>query len=111
MFFAIVASSARRLRLRGFGKPYERRRATPAEISKQAVAAGFGLGFLSAHAVQQELALGRLAVIAVKGFPVMRQWYVVHRRDRRLPPITEAFQRFMVKEGARLIRSHERAMA
>jgi DNA-binding transcriptional LysR family regulator len=81
------------------------------ETIKQAVAAGFGLGFLSAHAVQQELALGRLAVIHVKGFPVMRQWYVVHRRDRRLPPITEAFQRFVVTEGARLIRKHERVAA
>jgi DNA-binding transcriptional LysR family regulator len=79
------------------------------ETIKQAVAAGFGVGFLSAHAVQQELALGRLVVIPVKGFPVMRQWYVVHRRDRRLPPITEAFQRFVVKEGARLIRKHEKA--
>ena len=75
------------------------------ETIKQAVAAGFGLGFLSAHAVQQELALRRLAVIAVKGFPVMRQWYVVQLRDRRLPRITEAFQRFVVKEGARLIRA------
>jgi len=75
------------------------------ETIKQAVAAGFGLGFLSAHAVQQELALRRLAVIPVKGFPVMRQWYVVQVRDRRLPRITEAFQRFVVKEGARLIRA------
>src|SRR5207342_1368702 len=74
------------------------------ETIKQAVAAGFGLGFLSAHAVQLELALRRLVVIAVKGFPVMRQWYVVHRRERRLPRITEAFQRFVVKEGAQLIR-------
>ena len=75
------------------------------ETIKQAVAAGFGLGFLSAHAVQQELALKRLAVIPVKGFPVMRQWYVVTVRDRRLPRITEAFQAFVVKEGARLIRA------
>ena len=75
------------------------------ETIKQAVAAGFGLGFLSAHAVQQELALRRLAVIPVKGFPVMRQWYVVTVRERRLPRITEAFQRFVVKEGARLIRA------
>jgi LysR family transcriptional regulator, low CO2-responsive transcriptional regulator len=80
------------------------------ETIKQAVAAGFGVGFLSAHAVQQELALGSLAVVAVKGFPVMRQWYVVHLRDRRLPPITEAFQAFVVREGARLIRKHERGV-
>jgi DNA-binding transcriptional LysR family regulator len=78
------------------------------ETVKQAVAAGFGLGFLSAHAVHQEILLGRLAVIAVKGFPVMRQWYVVHLRERRLPPITEAFERFVVNEGARLIRRHEK---
>jgi LysR family transcriptional regulator, low CO2-responsive transcriptional regulator len=81
------------------------------ETIKQAVAAGFGLGFLSAHAVRQELALGRLVVVAAKGFPVMRQWYVVHRRERRLPRITQAFERFVVKEGARLIRKHEKAMA
>src|SRR6185503_10836407 len=78
------------------------------ETIKQAVAAGFGLGFLSAHAVHQEILLGRLAVIAVRGFPVMRQWYVVHLRERRLPPITEAFERFVVGEGARLIRRHEK---
>ena len=81
------------------------------ETIKQAVAAGFGVGFLSAHAVQQEIALGRLAVVAVRGFPVMRQWYVVQLRDRRLPPITEAFQRFVVREGARLIRRHEKGAA
>jgi DNA-binding transcriptional LysR family regulator len=81
------------------------------ETIKQAVAAGFGVGFLSAHAVQQELALGRLAVIAVRGFPVMRQWYVVHRRDRRLPPITAEFRRFVLREGARLIRRHEKGAA
>jgi LysR family transcriptional regulator, low CO2-responsive transcriptional regulator len=81
------------------------------ETIKQAVAAGFGVGFLSAHAVQQELALGRLAVIAVKGFPVMRQWYVVHRRDRRLPQITAAFRAFVVQDGARLIRRHEKGAA
>jgi DNA-binding transcriptional LysR family regulator len=81
------------------------------ETIKQAVAAGFGLGFLSAHAIQQELALGRLAVVAVKGFPVMRQWYVVHLRERRLPPITAAFERFVVGEGARLIRRQEKGVA
>jgi DNA-binding transcriptional LysR family regulator len=77
------------------------------ETIKQAVAAGFGLGFLSAHAVQQELALGRLAIVRVKGFPVMRQWYVVRLRERRLPRLAEAFRGFLVAEGARLIRKQE----
>ena len=75
------------------------------ETIKQSVAAGFGLGFLSHHCVEQEVALGRLAVLRVRGFPVMRQWYVVHRRGRRLPRIAEAFERFLVERGARLIRT------
>jgi len=74
------------------------------ETIKQAVAAGFGPGFLSEHAVQQELALGRLALVKVVGFPVMRRWYVVRRSDRTLPRIAEAFESFVVAEGARLIR-------
>lgn len=79
------------------------------ETIKEAVAAGFGLGFLSAHAVQQELALGRLAVVRVKGFPLMRLWYVVQLRGRRLPRVAQAFRDFLVKEGERLIRRHEQA--
>lgn len=77
------------------------------ETIKQAVAAGFGLGFLSAHAVQVELELGRLAMVKVQGFPVMRQWYVVRLRDRRLPGIAQAFREFLVSEGERLIRRQE----
>ena len=30
---------------------------------------------------------------------------VVHRRERTLPRIAEAFERFVVEEGARLIRA------
>ena len=78
------------------------------ETIKQAVAAGFGLGFLSGHAVRHEVALGRLAIVRVKGFPIMRQWFVVHRRDRRLPRVADAFERFLLVEGARLIRRHEK---
>lgn len=77
------------------------------ETIKQAVAAGFGIGFLSAHAVQQEVALGRLAVVRVNGFPVMRLWYVVQLRGRRLPRVAQAFREFLVREGERLIRRHE----
>jgi DNA-binding transcriptional LysR family regulator len=77
------------------------------ETIKQAVAASFGLGFLSAHAIRMELALGRLAIVKVKGFPVMRTWYVVQLRGRRLPRISQAFRDFLVRDGAGLIRRHE----
>ena len=73
------------------------------ETIKQAAAAGLGVGFLSAHALRQELALGSLVILDVEGFPVMRQWYVVHRGDRRLPRIAAAFERFVIDNGERLI--------
>ena len=41
----------------------------------------------------------------------MRLWYVVPLRSRKLPPVTDAFRRFVAAEGARLIRKHERSQA
>src|SRR5690606_25342226 len=46
---------------------------------KQAVIAGMGLGFLSAHTIGHELAARSLVVLDVEGFPLMLNWYVVHR--------------------------------
>ncbi|HKX41316.1 MAG TPA: LysR family transcriptional regulator [Burkholderiaceae bacterium] len=73
------------------------------ETIKQAVMAGMGLGFLSAHTIAQELRTGSLKVLAVQGFPLMLNWYVVHRRHKRLPPVAQAFKDFLLNEGAGLI--------
>jgi DNA-binding transcriptional LysR family regulator len=72
------------------------------ETIKQAVVAGLGLSFLSAHAIALELAAGHLVVLDVEGFPAMRSWYVVHR-TKRLPPAALAFKAFLLAEGAQLI--------
>ena len=73
------------------------------ETIKQAVSAGMGISFLSAHTVTLERQVGSLAVLDVKGFPVMLNWYVVHRRNKRLPPVAAEFKRFLMDEGAALI--------
>ncbi|MBL0143100.1 MAG: LysR family transcriptional regulator [Betaproteobacteria bacterium] len=73
------------------------------ETIKQAAAAGLGVGFLSAHALRQELALRSLVILDVEGFPVMRQWFVVRRKDRRLPAIAQAFERFVLEQGEAII--------
>jgi hypothetical protein len=39
-------------------------------------------------------------VLDVESFPVMLNWYVVHRRNKRLPPVAEAFKHFLLDEGA-----------
>jgi DNA-binding transcriptional LysR family regulator len=48
------------------------------ETIKQAVMAGMGLSFLSAHTISRELRAGSIAVLDVQGFPLMLNWYVVH---------------------------------
>ena len=73
------------------------------ETIKQAVMAGFGLSFLSAHTISQELKAGSLRVLDVQGFPLMLSWYVVHRRTKRLPPVAQAFKDFLLSDGAPLI--------
>ncbi|NML45294.1 LysR family transcriptional regulator [Ramlibacter sp. G-1-2-2] len=73
------------------------------ETIKQAVMAGMGISFLSAHTVSRELQAGSLVVLDVQGFPLMLNWYVVHRRTKRLPPVAQAFKAFLLKDGAKLI--------
>jgi DNA-binding transcriptional LysR family regulator len=73
------------------------------ETIKQAVIAGMGITFLSAHTVALERRVGSLCVLDVRGFPVMTSWYIVHRRNKRLPPVASAFKQFLMRDGAELI--------
>lgn len=71
------------------------------EAIRQAVQAGLGLGLLSQQTLELELALRRLAVLKVEDFPIMRHWYVVHRADKRLSPVAQAFKQFVLGEAER----------
>ena len=73
------------------------------ETIKQAVIAGMGLSFLSAHTVTLERRFGSLVILDVQGFPLMLNWYVVHRKKKQLPAVAVAFKNFLVSEGAVLI--------
>lgn len=69
------------------------------ETIKQAVMAGLGIAFISAHTVGAEIADGRLVVLDVEGLPVTRQWFIVLRNDRRLLPAAAALKDFLVSQG------------
>lgn len=70
------------------------------ETIKQAVMAGLGIAFLSAHTIELEVSSGRLVVLDVVGLPVVRQWYAVHLAERRLTPAGRLLRRFLTEEGA-----------
>jgi DNA-binding transcriptional LysR family regulator len=73
------------------------------ETIKQAVMAGMGIGFISAHTVGLELTAGKLVCLDIVGLPIVRDWYVMYLRDKHLSPITEAFRRFLLERGGQII--------
>ena len=70
------------------------------ETIKQAVIAGMGVAFISGHTVSRELRDGSLVSLDVHGFPVLLNWYIVQRRNKRLPPVALAFREFLLAEGS-----------
>lgn len=81
---------------------------TPIEMSsteaiKQGVEAGLGLALLSVHTLEMELALKRLVVLDVAGFPVLRDWYIVHRAGKRLSAVAQAFKDFILTETTDIV--------
>jgi LysR family transcriptional regulator, low CO2-responsive transcriptional regulator len=73
------------------------------ETIKQAVMAGMGLSFISAHTVGLELAAGKLVCLDIVGLPIVRDWYVMHLRDKHLSPIAAAFRTFLLDRGGQII--------
>jgi LysR family transcriptional regulator, low CO2-responsive transcriptional regulator len=69
------------------------------ETIKQAVSAGLGIAFISAHTVACEIADGRLTALKVEGLPVVHKWYVVRLREKSVMPAAEAMWRFLASEG------------
>ncbi len=73
------------------------------EAIKQAVQAGMGLGFLSLNSIELELETGRLVMLNVEQFPLLRHWFVVHRSQKRLSSAAEAFKAFLLRQPASIL--------
>lgn len=69
------------------------------EAVKQAVAGGLGLAVISQHTLSLDATSGAFAVLDVKGFPLLRQWYAVYPKGRRLSTVTEAFLQYLATKG------------
>jgi LysR family transcriptional regulator for metE and metH len=73
------------------------------ETIKQAVIAGLGIAFISAHTVATELDERRLVTLDVAGLPVVRQWFVLSRKDKVLLPPARAMLEFLAARGAQFL--------
>ena len=76
---------------------------TSNEAIKQAVGAGLGLGIVSIHTLELELESRRLTILDADAFPILRHWYLVHRKGKRLSPVAQAFQAFVLERAADML--------
>jgi LysR family transcriptional regulator for metE and metH len=73
------------------------------ETIKQAVMARLSIAFISGHTVATEIEQGRLVALEILGLPVVRNWYVVHPRDRHVLPPALALLDFLSNEAAQFL--------
>ncbi len=70
---------------------------------KQGVAAGLGIALISRVALDMELETHRLVILDVEGFPIIKQWRLVHLKDKNLSATARAFKLFMLQHADRLM--------
>jgi len=71
---------------------------------KLSVEEGLGLGIVSQHTIDIEVKTGRLIILDVQFFPLVRKWYMVRREGKRLSAVGTAFEDFVRKEKFRFVR-------
>lgn len=76
---------------------------------KQGVAAGLGIALISHAALEMELETRRLVILDVEGFPIMRQWRIVHLKEKHLSATARAFKAFLLQHADRRVRRQEKA--
>lgn len=62
-----------------------------AEAIKQGVMAGLGISVLSRRNLGLELSNRRIAILDVAGFPLVRRWYAVHLKGKKLSLAARSF--------------------
>lgn len=65
------------------------------EAIRLSTASGLGLSVISAHTLQE--GREKLAILPVAGFPLESNWYLVSRKDRRLPHAAMQLIQFMAQ--------------
>ncbi len=78
------------------------------EAIKQSVQAGMGIGILSRHGIELELETNRLVILDVDHFPILRNWHIVQRKDKRMSAAAQELCRFLLEESQQLLPIHNR---
>jgi len=79
-----------------------------AEAIKQGVMAGLGVSVLSRLSLSLELESRKIAILDVEEFPLVRRWYAVHLRDKKLSLVTRTFLDYILKESGTILSTQPR---
>jgi DNA-binding transcriptional LysR family regulator len=75
-------------------KPSVRMELGSNEAIKHAIVGGLGLSVLSLHTLTLEGIDGPVAMLDVEGYPIVRQWFMVHPRGKELSLVAQEFLSF-----------------
>lgn len=75
-------------------KPQVRMELGSNEAIKHAIVGGLGLSVLSLHTLTLEGSNGPVAILDVKGFPIMRKWNIVYPKGKELSLVARTFLDF-----------------
>ena len=73
------------------------------EAIKQGVMAGLGVSVLSQHTLILELATGKIKLLDVEEFPLIRYWYIAHLSEKKLSLVARTFLDFMLSSAKEII--------
>ena len=72
------------------------------EAIKHAIVGGLGLSILSLHTLTLEGREGPVAVLDVEGFPIHRQWFMVHQKGKDLSVVARAFLEYVISSEGKI---------
>lgn len=78
---------------------------TSNEAVKQAIIAGLGYSIMPLIGIRNEIELGRLKIIPIKGLPIKTTWRLIWLKEKRLSPIAESYLEFLNTEKLKIINS------
>ena len=78
---------------------------TSNEAVKQAVIAGLGYSIMPLIGIKNELQIGQLQIIPVKGFPIKSNWYLIWLKDKKMSPVAGAYLNYLRQEKQNIIQN------
>lgn len=77
------------------------------EAIKQAIVADLGVSVMSRQSLVLEGEDGPISVLDVEGFPIARDWYVLHPKGRNLSIVAQTFMDFLETEGVAAVETFQ----